>query len=143
MDHTTHTSDTSVRIYSNPGFKCTYFVEIRYLCNIDEIYHSKVLDFLGNAVERLIHRHALAIPIVTKAQDNNTVFFRFDGLVDVPTRRKMGKEIRHGLWCLRALVAVVGASSSICTSDPTASSLRMSSSTRPVVFMDINIGETP
>jgi hypothetical protein len=73
----------------------THLVEIRHFCYVDEINDGKVLDFLSNAIERLIHSHALTVPVVSKVYNNDVIFFRFDGLVNMPARRKVRKEIRH------------------------------------------------
>jgi hypothetical protein len=39
-------------------------------------------------VQRFVHYHALGVPVVTKADCHYPIFFGFDGLVDVPARRK-------------------------------------------------------
>lgn len=96
MDHTTHTSSTHINNHSNPKLQCTHLVEIWHLGDVDEIDYGKVLDLLSDTVQRLVHRHALAIPVMSEAQYDDTVFLGFDGLIDMPARRKMRKKIRHG-----------------------------------------------
>ena len=96
MDRTTHTSSASISIYSNQNLKSTHFIKVRNLRDVDQIYDGKVLDLLGDAIEGLIHRHALTIPVMTEAEDHDAVFLRFNSLVNVPARRKVRKEVRHG-----------------------------------------------
>lgn len=67
----------------------THLVEIRHLRDVYEIYDRKILHLLSHRVQRLVHRHTLAVPVVTKANHNDTVFFRLDCLVNVPSRGKV------------------------------------------------------
>lgn len=73
-----------------------YLVEVRNLSDIYQINDCKVLHFLCNRVERLVHCHALLVPIVTKANNNDAILFRFDCFVDMPAAGKVGKEVGHG-----------------------------------------------
>jgi len=65
--------------------KGTHLVKVRDLCDVCKIDDSKVLDLLGDGVERFVHYHALGVPVMSKANDDNSIFLRFDGLIDVPT----------------------------------------------------------
>ena len=71
-----------------------------------------------------------------EAQDDNSIFLWFDRFVNVPAWRKMRKEVGHSVGteasCRRRLWRPPYYSLPTMTSNP-----------RPVVFMDINIGETP
>lgn len=91
-----------ISIHFKQKLQCTDLVEIRHLGDIDEIDDSEVLHLFSDAVECLIHRHALTIPVVSKAHNNNAVFFGFDGLIHVPTRGKMWKKVRHDEGSTRA-----------------------------------------
>lgn len=73
-----------------------YLVEVRDLSDIYEVDDCKVLHFFRDRVERFVHRHALVVPIMTKANHNDTILFRFDCFVDMPTAGKVRKEVGHG-----------------------------------------------
>jgi hypothetical protein len=73
-----------------------YLVEVRDLSDIYEVDDCKVLHFFRDRVERFVHRHALVVPIMTKADHNDTILFRFDCFVDMPTAGKVRKEVGHG-----------------------------------------------
>jgi len=76
--------------------RLTDLIEVRNLGDIAQIDHSKVLHFLRHTIERLVHGHALGIPVVAEPNDDDPVLLRFDSLVDVPTRREVRKKVRHG-----------------------------------------------
>ena len=73
----------------------THLVEIRHLRDVHEVDHSKVLDLVRDAVQSLVHGHALAVPVVPEAYDDDAVFLGLDRLVDVPARGEMGQEVGH------------------------------------------------
>ena len=73
----------------------THLVEIRYLCDVAQVNDGKVLYLFRDGVERLVHHHALRVPVVPEADDNDAILFRFDRLVDVPARGKVRQEIGH------------------------------------------------
>jgi len=49
-----------------------------------------------DGVERLVHCHALLVPIVTEADHKDAMPFRFDRFVNIPATGKVEKEIGHG-----------------------------------------------
>lgn len=54
----------------------------------------------GLTIEDFILTHTIRIPVATEADDDQALFLRHDGLVDVPAADKMGKYDRtHGVWC--------------------------------------------
>lgn len=65
----------------------THLVEVGNLSDIYEIDHRKVLDFLRDRIKSLVHGHTLAVPIMTKPDNDNAVFFGLDGFVNMPARR--------------------------------------------------------
>jgi hypothetical protein len=75
----------------------THLVEVRDLSDIYEVDDRKVLHLLCDRVESLIHRHTLMVPVVAKANHNDTVLFRFDGFVDMPATGQVRKEVGHGV----------------------------------------------
>jgi len=124
----------------------THLVEIRYLCDVAQVNDGKVLHLLGDRVERLVHYHALRVPVMPETNNNYAILFRFDRLIDVPARGKVGQKIGHpshrvGWWLkvkaskANQLTRTLSGSSSPHTT--------MASTQRPIVFMDVNIGETP
>ena len=70
--------------------------------DVDEVDDGKVLDLFRDRVEGLVHGHALGVPVVAEADDDDAVLFGLDGLVDVPARGQMGKKVRHGGCTVRA-----------------------------------------
>ena len=78
----------------------TRLVEVWYLCDVAEVNDSKVLDLFCDRVQRLVHDHALRVPVVPKANDNNAILFGFDRLIDVPARGKVRQEIGHSGCCV-------------------------------------------
>lgn len=74
-----------------------HLVEVRDLSDIHEVDHCKVLHFLCDRIEGLIHRHALMVPVVAKANHDDTVLFRFDGFVDMPATGQVWKKVGHGV----------------------------------------------
>src|SRR5688572_25484940 len=85
---------TSIRIHKSASVyprptalslhRRTHLIEIRNLSDIYQIDHSKVLDLLRDSVECFVHGHALGVPVVAKADDDDSVFFGFNGFIDVP-----------------------------------------------------------
>jgi hypothetical protein len=70
-----------------------HFVEIGHLGNVDEINHSHIGDLLRHRVKRLVLFHAFGIPVVAKANNNDTIFFSDNSLIDSPSRFEMWKKI--------------------------------------------------
>lgn len=105
MRHTARTSTPlrhNQRSARHKTIERTYLVEVWDIGNIYEVDDCKVLHFLCNRVERLVHRHALLVPIVTKADYDDTILFRFDGFIDMPAAGKVGKEVGH-VWSMGEL----------------------------------------
>jgi uncharacterized protein YigA (DUF484 family) len=75
--------------------RITHLVEVWNLGNIHKIDHSKVLHFLSDTPECFVHHHALRVTVGTEPNDNDTIILRKYGLIDVPPRRKMRKEVTH------------------------------------------------
>ncbi len=73
----------------------THLIEVWDLRNVDEVDYSEVLDLVRNTIQSLVHGHALAVPVVPEADDDDSVFLGLDRLVDVPARGKMGQEVGH------------------------------------------------
>jgi hypothetical protein len=73
----------------------TRLVEVRYLRDVAEVNDGKILHFLGDGVEGLVHHHALGVPVVPKAYNDDAVLFGFYRLIDVPARRKVWQKVRH------------------------------------------------
>lgn len=74
----------------------TDLVEVWHGGDIDEVDDGKVLHLFCGRVEGLVHGHALCVPVMSEANDDDAVLFRFDGLVDMPARGEMGKKVGHG-----------------------------------------------
>ena len=81
-DHTTRTSTTvsgmsliSLQVGHKKDKGQTCLVEVWYLSDVAEVDDGKVLHFLGDGVERLVHDHALGVPVVPKADNHDAVFF--------------------------------------------------------------------
>lgn len=51
---------------------------------LTEVDDGKVLQLALHSIQRLIHDHALRVPIVAEPNADHSVFLYFDGLVDVP-----------------------------------------------------------
>jgi len=73
-----------------------HLVEVRNLGDIYEVDDCKVLHFLCDRVEGLVHRHALMVPVVAKANHDNTILFRLNGFVNMPATGQVWKEVGHG-----------------------------------------------
>jgi hypothetical protein len=84
--------------------KTTHLVEIRYFRDVAQVNDGKVLYLFGDGVERLVHDHALRVPVVPEADDDYAVLFGFDRLVDVPARGEVRQEIGHPRYCARSCV---------------------------------------
>ena len=177
----------------------THLVEVRDVGDVDEVDDGEVLDLVRDGVERLVHRHALAVPVVPEADHDDAVLLGLDRLVDVPAGGEVRKEVGHlrvlGRWyrvCVSRAPQVSGdrrlrgrstgslegvaglreVFTSVCLprsgqvrAFPAQYSAQLSphrlgacflpfwtlskmsssstNSTRPIVFMDVNIGETP
>lgn len=53
----------------------THLIEIWYLCDVAEVDDGKVLNLFGDRVKCLVHDHALRVPVVPEANDNDTILF--------------------------------------------------------------------
>ena len=73
----------------------TDLVEVRDIGDIDKVDDGEVLDLVRDGVEGLIHRHALAVPVVPEADHDDAVFLGLDRLVDMPARGKVREEVGH------------------------------------------------
>lgn len=62
-----------------------HLVEIRHFVDIAKIDDSEVFDLVSDSIENLILPHTIGVPIPTEANDDETVLFRHDSLVDVPS----------------------------------------------------------
>lgn len=71
-------------------------VEIRDRCDVDQVDDGKVLNLFCDRIQGLVHGHTLRVPVMTESDDDDAVFLRLDGFVDVPPRGEMGKKVRHG-----------------------------------------------
>jgi monomeric isocitrate dehydrogenase len=69
--------------------KTPHLVEVGDLCDVCEIYDSEVRDFVRDGVERFVHCHALAVPVVAESNYHHTVVLGLDSFIDVPSRGKM------------------------------------------------------
>lgn len=49
----------------------------------------------GDAVQNLVHLHARWVPVVSEADDQNSVLLRQDGLVNLPAIVEMREHVRH------------------------------------------------
>lgn len=70
-------------------------VEIGDGSNVHQVNDGKVLNLFCDRVKGFVHCHALGIPVMTEADDDDAVFFRLDGFVDVPTGGEMREKVRH------------------------------------------------
>jgi len=99
MDHTTHTSvggcQRATYNIKNPENSPTRLVEVWHLCDVAEVNDGKVLNLFGDRVQRLVHHHALRVPVVPETNDDDAILFGFDRLVDVPARGEVRQEIGH------------------------------------------------
>lgn len=77
-------SASLVSIGPHMQLRATHLVEVRNLRNIDQVDDSEILDLVRDGVERLVHDHALRVPVVAEAEDDDSVFLRFDRFVDMP-----------------------------------------------------------
>lgn len=68
-----------------------HFVEVGDLIDIAEVDDCKVLDLFGDTVEDFVLSHAVGIPVASKADNYETVFFGHDGLIDVPASLEVGE----------------------------------------------------
>ena len=150
----------------------TRLVEVWYLCDVAEVDDGVVLNLFGDRVQRLVHHHALRVPVVPETNDDDAILFGFDRLVDVPARGEVRQEIRHAgmpsLCCVCGKPTRSEASTHVTERQTNRNPDRgspnrahhrldgpqflslthntkrtMASTQRPIVFMDVNIGETP
>ena len=53
-----------------------HFVKVGHLSRVDQVHHGKVFDALGHTKECLVHYHTGFIPVMSKSQNHDAVFFR-------------------------------------------------------------------
>jgi hypothetical protein len=53
----------------------SYLVEVGHLCDMDKVDKSNVLDLLSDRIEGLVHRHALAVPVMAESNKGDAIFF--------------------------------------------------------------------
>lgn len=53
-----------------------HFVKVGHLSRVDQVHDGKVFDALGHTKECLVHYHTGFIPVMSKAQNHDAVFFR-------------------------------------------------------------------
>lgn len=61
-----------------------HLVKVGYLSRVDQVHDGKVFDALGYTKECLVHYHTRFVPVMSKAQNYDAVFFRQNGLIDMP-----------------------------------------------------------
>lgn len=69
-----------------------HLFKVGHLVEIADVDDGKVLDAVGDAVQHFVLSHAVGIPIAAKANDDQPLFLRHDGLVDVPAGDEMGED---------------------------------------------------
>jgi hypothetical protein len=67
-------------------------LEVWYLVQVTEIYHSEVLNPVSNLVENFILTHTPWIVVAAETDDDEAFFFTEDGLVDVPASSQVWKD---------------------------------------------------
>lgn len=72
-----------------------HLVKVGYFFDIYNVDHCKILYRLLNLVQRLVHDHTVGIPVVSEANDDDSVLFRDNGLIYGPSGCEMRKHIRH------------------------------------------------
>ena len=69
-----------------------HLVEIFDLFQIAYVDDSEVLDAICNAVEDFVLAHAVGVPVLAEADDNQAFIFGHDGLVHVPASNKVRED---------------------------------------------------
>ena len=83
--HTPAHAHTSIHMHAHAQMSPTYQVD-----------GGEVLDLLCDSEQRLVHLHALGVPVVPEPDHHHTVLLRQDGLVNLPAIVEMGEHERHG-----------------------------------------------
>lgn len=78
-----------------PALQDAHLVEVRDLGDVDEVDDREILHLVCDGVERLVHRHALAVPVMPEPEHDDAVLFGLDGFVYVPARWKVRQEVGH------------------------------------------------
>ena len=90
-----------------------------------------------------------------EANDNDAILFGFDRFVNVPARGKVGQKIGHPSKLSDGVVVESGRKeglnrtpchsldASVLSGSSSPHTVMASTTQRPIVFMDVNIGETP
>lgn len=50
-----------------------HLVKVGNLCDVNQVDHSKVLHFLCDAVQSLVHLHTLSVSIASETQNYDTI----------------------------------------------------------------------
>ena len=66
-----------------------HLLEVGDLVEVADVDDGEVLDPVGDFVEYFVLPHAVGVPVAAEADDDEAVFFRHDGLVDVPAGYEM------------------------------------------------------
>ena len=82
-----------------------HLVKILYLFQVADVDDGEVLDAVGDTIQDFILAHAVGVPVFAKADDYKTFVFGHDGLVDMPTSDKVGKNNRTHDSVARAVCA--------------------------------------
>ena len=71
-----------------------HLLKVGNLVQVADVDDCEVLDTVGDTIKDFILSHALGVPVATEADDDKALLFRHDGLVNMPTGDKMGKNDR-------------------------------------------------
>lgn len=66
-------------------------VEVGHAVDIADVNDSEVFDALGDLVENLVLAHAVGVVIAPEANHDESLVFRQDCLVDMPTGLEVGE----------------------------------------------------
>ena len=68
-----------------------HLLEVRHLVQVADVQHREVLDPVGDPVQHFVLPHAVGVPVAPEADHHQPLFFRHDGLVDVPAGDEVGE----------------------------------------------------
>ena len=72
-----------------------HLVEVGNGRDVDDVDDDVVFDAFGYAVERLVHFHALGIPVVPETDHDKPILFGEYRLIDLPAVFEMGEHVGH------------------------------------------------
>mmetsp|Transcript_43079 Transcript_43079/g.97981 ORF Transcript_43079/g.97981 Transcript_43079/m.97981 type:complete len:208 (+) Transcript_43079:118-741(+) len=75
--------------------KLVHGVEVRHLRDIHKVNDGKVLDLVGDVEKALVELHAIRVPIVPEADDDDALLLGQNGLVDSVAAVEVGQHVRH------------------------------------------------